>query len=316
MRFSGWFGVLLGTTILEVCSMNQASVIQIEVAPLRDAYHLGEPIELKLSVRNLSQEEIQLLLDYPANLGLYFSCEDADAIAPAGIQMDRRVPVLRLGGSEEYRRVVALNRYLTLQRPKHYKVDFIAEYMEPVSRENPSPRTFSQKGQLNIVIEPGPIDGKRLDQHVQNLQNPDPVRQQEATEMLIWTDDPAVIAPLVSAAGLVPGSAHDVVRSLERFFPEQGARSGILDIALGGDDNALREALRVFEDGQTQIPMEFYETILASGHTGKVYPTLEHLSKHGGPQHVRLVRPLQKNANPEIQRLASEFVTRMSDQGG
>jgi hypothetical protein len=296
--------------------MNQASDLAVTIVPLQETYHLGEPIAVELSIRATGPEqEAAILASYPEGMGVSFSCSDPDAIPVSGWDLGGRLSTLRVGG-EPHVRAIALNRYLAFRSPKSYEVDYVAEYMEPVSASNPSPATFSSKGRLVVRIVEGPVDTKRIDQYADDLESDDQGKRQEAAEMLIWTDDPVAIGPLRRAAREVPDAAPDVVNALGKFFDDARAPDAILEIARDGSAGALRAALSVFQAEKREVPVAFLRSILESRYSGKVYPTLEYLLAHGDARHIEMVRPFESDPNAQIKRLASECVVKMEKRGG
>ncbi len=283
------------------------------MSPVCDVYHPGEAVEVRLVIRNLGNEEVQIAFGYPHHTGVHFSCQDSDAVPPSGLRMAGRVPTLRLKGGEQHTQIIALNRHLTLMKAKRYTIDFIAEYVEPVSNDNPRPRTFSSTGRFAVVVENGSIDMSRVQKHIENVAAGEIATVEEAAEMLLWTDHAAVIEPLVRAAKRLPSSAPDIVRSLAKHFRNDDGRMGILEVARNGNGDALRAALRGYEDHGHAIPTESCESILSFGDTGKLHPILEYVLEHGGAEYVRLVRTLERHHNPEIRKLASRFVAKMAD---
>jgi hypothetical protein len=222
------------------------------------------------------------------------------------------VPALNLTAGEKFTRVLALDRYLTFKAPKSFPVNFIAEYVEPVSEANPKPATFITKGRFVVNIVPGPPDPSGVKGYADDLAGDDTVKRQEAAEMLLWSADPAAIEPLRLAAKRVPDAAPDVVRALGKLFGEARAREAILDVAREGSAESLRVALEVYETKQGTIPVEFFRAVLNSHYSGKTYPTLLYLKEHGDLRHLALVQPFEDDANPEISKLATEVVKKVT----
>lgn len=152
-----------------------------------------------------------------------------------------------------------------------------------------------------------------MEDHVKKLRSDDLQQVVQSAEILSWADDPMVIEPLFTAADRLPNFAPHIVRSLAKFFEEERVQTGIVEIAGKGNRSAFQAALSVDEDRKAIVPTSLYESVVASSHTGKLYPMLEYLLRHGGPEHVALVRPFEKHYNPEIRKLASEFVVKMRD---
>lgn len=292
--------------------MDHASDLNVSLAPARSSYRVSEPIDLVLSLKNNRPTMLSVSFEYPGRVGLSFTCADEGAVASSAWDFGGRVPALSLIGGEKLTRAVALDRYVRFKAPRRYSVGFIAEYMEPVSDANPKPATFTARGQFVVNVLAGPPDPKRLEAYAKDLAGDDSVAREEAAEMLLWWDDPAAIEPLRLAAKRVPDAAPDVVRALGKFFGDERARTAILDVARDGSAESLRVALEVYETKKGPIPVEFFRAILNSHYSGKMYPTLLYLKDHGDLRHLALVQPFEDDANPEISKLATEVVAKVT----
>lgn len=307
------FGLFSTMAMAMACSpTSEATAVNVELVPARATYRIGESIDLRLVIRNTGDHDTQILFSYPGNVGVSFQCHDPGATAQSAWRLDGRLPSVRLQSGEEHARTIALNRYLAFDSPKAYTVNFLAEYLEPVSDANPKPTTFTARGQFVVNVVPGPLDPKRADAYAKDLAGDDPVKQQEAVEMLLWTDDPSAIEALRIAARRVPDAAPDVVRALGKFFGEERAREAILEVAREGSAESLRVALEVYDKKQGTIPVDFFRAILNSHYSGKTYPTLLYLKEHGDLRHLALVQPFEDDENPEISKLASEVVAKVT----
>lgn len=298
-------------------AIHGASPLQVRMSPVYEFYHLGEPVEIRLSIYNAGDKEVQFFFQYPRDAGVFFTCgDDGATVVPVGPAANRRVPVVRLPAGKTYERVIALSRYVRLSKVKTYTVDFLAEYREPVSKENPTRRTFSTKGDFTIRVEPRPIDDKRLREYVKILDDKDAgeTTMEDAWEMLLWTDDRMVIDPIVRAAKRMPNWGQDAVESLGKFFHEDCARTAILDLAIEGNTGALQSALHIYQDLKTAFPMVACKSVLASENDAKVYAMLEFLLTHGGAEHVPFIQPLEQYKNPNIRKLASKVLAAIAEQ--
>ena len=298
MRFIATVGIVAFAMMFEPPKLYAAASLGVEVSPVHEVYHLGEPIELQLSIRNTGDEDVDIHLLYPTWMGVGLTCEDADAVRPPLGWVIGSVITLprRLAPGEEYSRRIALARSLRLRAAKTYTVDFVAVIAG-----------FRTTGRFVIAVEPGPVDPERVRQYVENLESDDDETAEEAAELLRWTDDPVVIEPLVRAAQRVPNFVSDIGRTLAGFEDDR-ARSAILDIARG-NVRALSAALREYAVQQRAIPMEFYASALQTPRAESV--TLAHLLEHGGAEHISLVEPFADHENPRVREQALEFLEKM-----
>lgn len=146
--------VLSLAVLLGWCRMSEAASIGVSASPLREVYHPREPLELQLSIRNTGQQDTSLLLGYPMGVGVQFDCKDVDAVPSSELRWLGRMPIVSLKAGENLMWLIALNRYLSLTRPKSYMIDFLAGYVEPIGKQNLNPTTFTAKGQFVVHVVP------------------------------------------------------------------------------------------------------------------------------------------------------------------
>jgi len=301
---------LIALLLLATSSVGAAEALQTSFLPVRESYHLGEPIGIQLSLMNTGPGEVSIDFEYPDWIGTRFSCKNPDAVAvPGPADVDRPVRLLHLKPGQEYTRVIALNRYLTFKKPKRYAVQFSAHFLQ--RGDVGFSATPLVKGEFAIDVLPGPVDKRRLGEHINAMASKDVLRVEDAVEMLLWAEDPIVIAPLEKAAKQVSRLGNDIVRALAKFFPDERAKSAILVVAIHGNANALMAALAVYEAHKVNVPTKFTETVLSSGYGSKTYYMLAYLVKCGGPDEASLVEPFRQDKNPLRRKLAEEFLTRL-----
>ncbi len=318
--------VILSVLLIFAAANSGAGGVPAEVtatiAPLRGSYHLGEPLAVRLVLKNTSGKKVGMELMYPNVVGS-FECDGATE-PPRPVTLNGLVDYRSIAPGEEFRYVVALNRYLTFPKNGRYVVEFTAVY--EVGRAPPrkgqgtyASTNHTSTATFNITIEPGKIDEKWIKaiaavldgKDKQASMGKDKISKDEAVELLCWADTPLVVEPLI-AAGRDPrlpnASAYAVEAIQRRFKKDEQARKAILEIASHSGMGAFQEALGAFEKEGVVIPSQWFKSTLSSRSTGCIYLSLEYLQKHGKREDVDLVEPLTNDANPEIAHLAAAMV--------
>jgi hypothetical protein len=292
-----------------------ASEIEVTLRPVRAFSALGEPVAVRMILRNSSEQALQLCLGYPRDLGLQFSCADSDAVARAGeLMVVRAIPTVELSPGERYEVVFALDRYLSMRKAKRYLVEYKWLGYEFRHGEKPSLTTHTATGDFTFGLHAEPPPRDLIPELRKQLGSNEKQKQREAVELLLWIDDPGAIDALVMAAGAVPRSVlpsvgPDIVDALRKFAAADKGRSAVISVARVGDCDTLRAALGACADLDIPVPDDVYESALSDG-TGKRYVALEHLLKHGSANQLPFVRPLQKDTNQTIAKMAEEFVAK------
>lgn len=308
--------LIFGMSFLMVSPiMPKVSNIELSLSPVKEFFILGEPVAVRMVLKNTSSRVLELMLAYPKDLGLTFTCEDKDVISrKVSTYFDRRIPIIKLLPNQKYEVIIALNRYLDFKKPKRYAIKYYAEYLEPVSTKKPKPKVYSATGHLEVQIKPGILNKEEIRRLQQGLEETDKQKVREAIELLLWVDDPSVIHSLETASRIFPETGIDVIEALRKFGSIDRAKSAVLSIAKYGDMAALQAAFRLFTDLTIVAPDDFYKQLLNSKDSGKRFTTLEYLLKHGSARYLPLIRPMKNDSNPNIVSLAEKFITKFEKQ--
>ena len=240
--------------------------LDLELSPLRSSYVAGEPMLLKLTLRNTSDREVTIEYRYP-HVGLTLSCAAADAVPPPpfweGVEVIIRskANTITLAPGAEHVTTPALNRHLILTKAKRYTIDYHARYREQSVTRPRTFRTHEASGTFELDITEGALPPDALNRLIKTFEaatgtvppQPGPPRfrgvtplaLREATEALLWTDNTAVIPHLKAAAELCPAYGQDIVAALVRFLPAEEARSALLDVAVSGSSLATEAFLHL-----------------------------------------------------------------------
>ncbi len=340
---------LLGGLSVSVCS----AAVCVSLVPIREVYHPGEPVAVLMTLKNSGRATVFLCMSYdfpePSAIGLAFTYPPGvkPLIEPAVVRPPRHAPkapvppkdglhtVNRLMGTvpvapnQEYHLVIALNKYMRFEAMGRHVIGYSAQYDAIAGKDAGLPADKlmllpAVKGQLTVVMRPGPIDEKWIRSLIAILKGPgktpprdagqgkEHISREDAAELLMWADTPIVIEPLIAACkdddmsfSSVPS---DAVQSLQKFFKKyERARSGILEIA--AETPTMREAIAVFDKEGVTIPGRSFKPIFASKSIINIWPALEYIRAHGTRDDVEAVEPLVNNDfSPPIAQLAAAVV--------
>ena len=135
------FALVPAGAIATSAALLQVTNLEVKLAPVRDAYHLGEPIEVRMTITNTSQRAVEVMFGYPRFIGIGFECDDPNASDLTKLTLFSSMPTLRLEGKEQYVRAIALNRYFRFLAPQQYVVRFRADMREALSSGQATPVT-------------------------------------------------------------------------------------------------------------------------------------------------------------------------------
>jgi hypothetical protein len=319
--------VMFGSSALAEHSSDIAvSLTTLQKGP----YHVGEPIAMTLSLRNVGPKGIRIPFWRPDSIGITFTRQGAPKPVRSHVYhalAGGAVPLVHLAPGEELRCVIALNRYLSFTESGRFSVEYTASYLGLPDVPDGEPLKYvdyGSKGELLIEVEPGAIDLQCVKDLIFALEQQEPsatskktakdegISKEDAAELLQWAETPIVIEPLIKAAHDIPNASASIMTTLQKFFKQHDrARSGILEVAKKCGLDAFQAALAVYEKEGVVIPGDWFKSVLTSDSTGKIYMSLEYLRKHGAIDDVNLVEPLTKSKNKQIADLAAAVVNEL-----
>lgn len=309
-RFPIYFSAI---ALLGIVGMAESKDLVVDIQTTKEAFFGDEAVVLDLTLSNSSTRELKFLFDYPNHLGVSFSCSDSEVasspFAPLAVS-DRRIPILNLLPGQAYRVSFVLNRFLLLQKPKEYRVKYSAEYMEPVSKENPRPAVYLADGEIVVQIIGGKLQEAEVQEAGAALETVDRQRKLEIVERLLWIDDPKAIQYLVKAAETVPEASRDIVVALEKFVQTPQGLDALRKVGEEGDANTLKTYLDVAARKNVDITDAEYKRMLSSPDVGKRYFVVQHLVCRERENRAELVKPMANDPSPEIRDLAHRYLSK------
>ena len=315
------------------------SSLTVTLVPLRKEYHLGEPVVFVMSMKNSSSEPVQVNYKYPVDIGMSFTCKDPAAISRAGrVARGGRVPFVTVAPNGEFRRLVALNRYLTFSKPGRYSVSYSGLLMSQLTgvegqKDECTIQKYKTSGTLDITIEQGPIGEKWIKELAEVLVGKgqpataedhgrkDTISKEEAAELLRWAETPLAIAPLVSAAENLdsPFLAAQVVLTRQELSAER--ERALNDLPAFEEERrmdviqaAFADSLTMYAERGVSVPGAWFKPVLRSQDIKGIRISLEYLRNHGKKEDVEHVEPLTRNKNPQIAALAKQVVEELKNK--
>ena len=309
-RFSIYLSAM---ALLGIVGMAESKDLVVDIKATKDAFFRDEAVVLDLTLSNSANRELKFLFDYPNHLGVIFPCSDPDVerspLAPLAVS-DLRIPILNLLPGQAYRVSFVLNRFLLLEKPKEYRVKYSAEYVEPVSKENPKPAMHLADGEIVVRIIGGKLQEADVEETGVALAAVDRQRTREIVERLLWINDPKAIKYLVKAAETVPEASGDIVMALEKFVETPQGLDALRKVGEEGDANTLKTYLDVAARKNVDITDAEYKRMLSSPDVGKRYLVVQHLICREGEKRAELIKPMANDPSPEIRDLARQYLSR------
>jgi hypothetical protein len=290
---------------------SERAILEITLAPQREQFYSGEPVAILMTIHNRGERVLRVPFSYPRALGLTFRCNDKDAVATrieqAG-EIDLPLIALELAPGERKEIAFALNRFVTLSKPKRYKIAFASKHVEL----GPIKRAHVSSGEFWVEIRAGLLPEHCVAQYSQALKGADNEKLRQGIELLSWVDHPSAIRQLEGASELRPDTGVEVIAALRRRSSDPEAGQAVLRIGAAGEPWVLKESLLASADMRVAIPHAFWRALLSSDSAGKVLVALEFLLTHGDPSHLPLVEPFLTDNRADIAELARKVEVAIS----
>ena len=311
------------------------AAVTVTLTPLKERYALDEPIAIAYAIHNDTNEEVHLLFfEYPNMMGVGFRCEDEQCISiPDSIPDDfpglfwsGRAPQLTVKPFETYQRTIVLNRYLQFTGEGSYHVEYTVEtsrviyhveYKEDLNREIVDREIINgvaAQGSIDVTLDDHKLTTAEIDLIMERVHREDEGTAFAVTEILMWIDNPQIIAALVTAAKRFPDRADDIIVALAKFMTNTDAQNAIFEIALDPHNSSVEMAFSVYTQHKIPVPRSFMENLVKGRSPGYTYPLLTYLLEYGTPAEVDLVRPLVHHGNQAVRNLTAQFIKKMEEQ--
>jgi hypothetical protein len=295
---------LSATGQIELEIRQQHGPLSVEVDTDKREYARGEPVACRLRLANVSPHDIQLVLGYPGRLGLTFG----RGVGPSALPLaDGPGELLTIAAGRQYTAVFALNRYIALPEGLH-TVPYVGWYWDVLGDAR-----VLVEGQLQFEVSGRKVDGDTVRRLCAGLEELGAKDLRERVELLLWADHEVLIPFLARAARLLPGVASEVVRALGKFIGAETAREALFEVALGGDEAAVRATYAICTKSQIEVPDSILERNLSSSESGRRQATLEYIRANRTRRHVERVRSLTRDPQETIRTLARDTLRELGD---
>lgn len=304
------------TVVLVSSLMARASScdeIAVAMSPVKESFLQAEPVAIEMALTNVGTRDISVPFGYPDDLGVSFSCDDANAVPAPKESLFRawRRTITKLSPGQQRQTTFALDRFLRFKRSGRYVVKYLAQHEDLPWARKPTYRVHRSTGEFTVMIREGELPGSFIQALSEGLSGDDARRQREAAELMLWVRDERIVPKLLVAVERFPDMGDDAVAALARLPLTEVVRAGLFQAVLKGESEACRPFFKLAGHGQIAIPDAEYQRLLRQGNIGKHYEILTHLRSHGDASHARLVEFLTKSRAPAIAKLATEVVAEL-----
>lgn len=257
---------LLGIALLvSACLVPEASNAATNGAPvsviaivLQQNTRVGEPLPVKLEIRNTGDRPVDPGIMYPLLFGQFHApglhTIEGPVVGPSSIR--RPVEPVMPGESRSW--TVVLNRYLRLDAPGTYATTYSGEIY--VLRDAASGiidrATHANSDKFEITIAPGPARRDVLERIARQLDSADPTTAALGYDMLLHAEIDGALDLLTKYAGdtRFKRFRRDAIGRLARFLPDARAANAIVSIPPINDSRLMLVAIQAFENAGQHFP--------------------------------------------------------------
>jgi hypothetical protein len=301
--------------------------LEVHLPPAKESYRKGEPVVLRLALKNTSGSALQIPFDPPYCTGLSIERRDAAEktrdTGPSNDMMFFAVRLMSIDPGQTITVPIVLDRYITFDASGKYRLAYSWIY-RPHTAGDDHVTAFRGSGEISLAIEDGavdisvingflktlydtasaePGDGERFERYLRRIR--------EAVEPILWLrDDRAVDALAVAADACVEGG-EDIADALaRRAVTNDRARRALLNLVWSSNGTIiLRYVLNACEKNGIDVPTYFLIDNLHSENTTRKIETLQYIARHGRIQLASYVSPFQEDPKPYIAALARKALS-------
>jgi hypothetical protein len=290
--------------------------LEMIVFPTRNDVKIGDVIEMELKIKNVGDASTQIPFQYPQYIGVTFKCKDASvALKQERFSPPSRFSQITIVPGKSHSVLFALNRYLSINRPGVYEMDYSLGYYDPGSMTKGKLLTYKSAGTFNLNVDPGKPSSEQLNKYVSTFKRAtDLETKQESIELIAWIEGDQTLNVLVDA---LRAAEHDlsvddlsdsIVDGLERYTNYRIAQNALLRLAAEEDGRNLTRIITIFESKKIPIPPDAVKRILSSNSIPMTYGILGYMLRNPRKEYHNLVTNYLNDQNEALRGLAAQFV--------
>jgi len=290
--------LLAGVTLIGACLTNMSGAIEsspvlVTASALQQSVRVGEPVPVKVEIRNLGSRPIDPEISYPRLFGQFKAeaLQSLDvAVGPSSVRRAQQ-PIMP-GESKSW--TVVLNRYLKLGVPGSYTVNYSVEIVilqDAVS--GVSDRVIQASAdEFEITIVPGSARGEVLRLIADRLASTEENEAALGYDMLLHTEINGALELLVRYASdaRFPQFRRDTILRLAAFLPDSRAVDAIVSVASTNDAPLMLIAVQAFEQAGQRFPPGPLKKWYAQSNEMTRESLVALLSQWKLPDYVRIVQ--------------------------
>lgn len=263
------------------------------------------PIAVRVTIKNVSTSDLEVLLPYPPGDNLRFTVNTSGArLRPASeLSISRTAPV-KLRAQESYSQTYFLNRYYVFDCDLNLSIQYS---LDIVFYENGNPSTQTFSGVLNTQILPKDIESlkSKWKFYTKNLNSSNLQTKNEAIEALRFADNLASI-PFLKAMLSVDGAEVAGIKALGGLNTTE-ANISIKNMLTHRESAVVTAAIFELDKNRASIDRTIIINLLLSKNASIRLAGLEHLMKTPSQKDIPFLTPLLNDINPVVKAKSFEY---------
>lgn len=276
----------------------------------------GGPIPIELKVKNLATRRVGFAFNRENPVGLRFRVTHAASAKsrPTVLSPSIEEPWILLDSGQSFSETLYLNRFVQFEQPGTFEIDYDARLsysLDANAQREEDVRIASGRGSLKLSLKPASAEAlrTRLESVAADLRSADPRDRRGAVEALSHLDTPLCIPFLIRALH-ADGAELPAVRALSRFDTPE-VDQALMTVTAHPDSEVVEQALGILGKRGRVLDDSRVTAMLTTSNANVRYLGMKYLlsQKARRPVLDATVRPLVEDANPEVARLAQEYLS-------
>lgn len=338
MRIMALVAVMLLAWVSPLAA-GENETLSVKLVPVREKYHVGEPVLFVAELQIGSKDEIQV--DANARLPLMFVAADEKqrrVLPPMryGVEtIDYIVAMEKLAVERVYREVMVVNPSVVLDKPGRYLIPYHVELYGARGE-----KYSSKRQELEVVMEAGPVDaawigemvgkfrksmdsGKELERDLakdQGRYRLDDMGSMQWGAVLLGVEGAgceAVDEVLVESMNRVRGLGYELCvidRVGGKLKGDAKLREMFLRSVKGAQGAGVYAALMTMRDEKLELPEAWMKEVFASNNYGGKRALIEHLRAYGSGRDIQALERVAGGKNKEEGAKAAKAIEEIKNR--